>query len=79
MDKTNGTSEKREVVTSLTQQYLSSEHSALQKVVSGLSSRTDKLQVQELELYSQIRNTSKALETHPDLFRAQNSDQKSIT
>ena len=55
MDKTNGTSEKREIVTSLTQQYLSSEHSALQKVVSGLSSRTDKLQAEKLELNSQIR------------------------
>ena len=65
MDKTNGISEKREVVTSLRQRYLSSERSALQKVVSGLSSRTDKLQIQELELNSQIGNTSKALETYP--------------
>ena len=77
MDKTNGTSEKREVFTSLMQQYLSSEHSALQKVVSDLFSRTDKLQAQELQLNSQMRNTLKALEAHPDLFRSQNSDQKS--
>ena len=36
------------VVTSLMQQYLSSEYSALQKVVSDLSCRIDKLQAQEL-------------------------------
>ena len=45
--------------------------------MSDLYSRTNKLQAQELELNSQIRNTSKALETNPYLFRSQNSDQKS--
>ena len=75
--KANGTSEIKEVVTGLTQQYLSSEHSALQKAVSDLSSRIDKLQAQELELTSEIKNTSKALETHPESIRSQNSNRKS--
>ena len=61
----NDRSDIKEVVTSLTQKYLSSKHSALQKAVSDLSSRIDKLQAQELELTSQIKNTSKVLETHP--------------
>ena len=72
--KANGTSEIKEVVTGLTQQYLSSKHSALQKAVSDLSSRIDKLQAQELELTSEIKNTSKALETHPESIRSQNSN-----
>ena len=56
---------------------MSSEHSALQKAVSDLSSRIDKLQAQELELTSEIKNTSKALETHPESIRSQNSNRKS--
>ena len=52
--QTHGTSQIEEVVGSLTKQYLSSEHDALKKVVSHLSSRIDKLQAQELELTSQI-------------------------
>ena len=56
--KTNGTIETKEAVSSLIQQYLSSEHSTLQKVLSDLSSRTDKLQTQQLELNSQIINAS---------------------
>ena len=43
----------------LTQQYLSLEHKALQKAVSDLSSKIDKLQAQEVELTSQIKNASK--------------------
>ena len=74
--KTNGMSEIKEVVTSLTQQYLSSEHSTLQKAVSDLSSRIDKLQAQELELTNEIKNTSIALEAHPDSIRSQNSNRK---
>ena len=65
------------MVTSLTQQYLSSEHSALQKVVPDLSSRIDKLQAQELELTIEIKNTSKALDTHSDSIRSQNSNRNS--
>ena len=57
-DKTNGTIETKEAVSSLIQQYLSSEHSTLHKALSDLSSRTDKLQTQQLELNSQIKNTS---------------------
>ena len=56
----------KEVITSLKQQYQSSEHSALQKVVPDASSRIDKLQTQDLEITSQIKYTSKALETHPE-------------
>ena len=62
----------KEVITSLKQQYLSSEHSALQKVVPDASSRIDKLQTQDLEITSQIKYTSKALETHPESFKFQN-------
>ena len=56
---------------------MSSEHSALQKVVPDLSSRIDKLQAQELELTSEIKNTSKDLDMHPDSIRSQNSNRKS--
>ena len=37
------------MITSVMQQYRSSEHSALQKAVSDLSSRINKLQAQELD------------------------------
>ena len=62
----------KEVITSLMQQYLSSERSALQKVVPDVSSRIDKLQTQDLEITSQIKNTSKALEMNPEAFKFQN-------
>lgn len=56
------TSQLEGVVVDLGKQYLSSEHSIriLQKAVSDLSSRIDKLQAQEMELTTQIKTTSKA-------------------
>ena len=44
-------------ITNLTKQYLSTEHDALQKAVSDLSSKIDNLQVQESKLSDQIKNT----------------------
>ena len=64
------------IVEDLSKQYLSSEHGALQKAVSDLSSRTNKLQAQELELSSQIKTTSKALVTHTDRAKSQNVSRK---
>ena len=52
-------------VTKLTQQYLSTEHSALQKAVSDLSSKIDNLQTQQSKLSEQIKSTSDALGKHP--------------
>ena len=75
--ETHGTSQIEKMVGSLTKQCLSSEHDALKKVVSDLSSRIDKLQAQELELTSQIKDTSKALETYPDAIKSQNTNRKS--
>ena len=46
---TNGTSEIKEMITSLMQQYLSSENSALQKQSLICYCRIDKLQAQELD------------------------------
>ena len=75
--QTRHSSQIEEVVVDLTKQYLSSEHGALQKAVSDLSSRIDKLQAQELELSSQIKTTSKALVTHTDRSKSQNVSRKS--
>ena len=47
-----------DVVTNLTKQCLLTEHGALQKAVSDLSRKIDKLQVQESKLSDQIKNTS---------------------
>ena len=52
-------------VTKLTQQYLSTEHSALQKAVSDLSNKIENLQTQESKLSEQIKSTSDALGKHP--------------
>ena len=49
----------------LTQQYLSTAHSALQKAVSDLSNKIDNLQTQESKLSEQIKDTSDALGKHP--------------
>lgn len=46
--QTHGTSEIKDMVTNLMNEYLSSEHSAIQKVVSDLSGRIDKLQAHYL-------------------------------
>ena len=51
-------------VTKLTQQYLSTEHSALQKAVSDLSNKIDNLQTQESKLSEQMKSTSDALGKH---------------
>ena len=48
-------------VTKLTQQYLSTEHSALQKAVPDLSNKSDKLQTQESKSSEQIKSTPDAL------------------
>ena len=54
-------------VTKLThdQQYLSTEHSALQQAVSDVSNKIDNLQTQESKLSEQIKSTSDALGKHP--------------
>ena len=75
--QTHHSSEIKKVVEDLSKQYISSEHGALQKAVSDLSSRIDKLQAQELELSSQIKTTSKALVTHTDRAKSQNVSRKS--
>ena len=75
--QTRHSSQIEEVVVDLTKKYLSSEHGALQKAVSDLSSRIDKLQAQELELCSQIKTTSKVLVTHTDRSKSQNVSRKS--
>ena len=49
------------IVSKLTQQYLSTEHSALKKAVSDLSNKIDNLQTQESKLSEQIKSTSDAL------------------
>ena len=55
-------SEKLEsTVTKLTKQYLSTEHSVLQKAVSDLFNKIDSLQTQESKLSEQIKSTSVAL------------------
>ena len=68
----------KEVITSLKQQYLSSEHSALQKVVPDASSRIDKLPTQDLEITSQIkkyfksfRDASRVVQV-PELYQKSN-------
>jgi len=45
--------------------------------VSDLCSKIDKLQAQELELSSQIKNASKVFEVIPEFFRSQDSNWKS--
>ena len=55
----------KSTVTKLTQQYLSTEHSVLQKAVSDLSNKIDNLQTQESKLSEQIKSTSDALGKHP--------------
>ena len=75
--QTHHSSQIKKVVEDLSKQYLSSEHGALQKAVSDLSSRIDKLQAQELELGSQMKTTSKALVTHTDRAKSQNISRKS--
>ena len=50
-------------VTKLTQQYLSTEHSALQKAVLDFSNKIDNLQTQESKLSEQIKNISDALDS----------------
>ena len=55
-----------EIVSSLTQQHLSNEYQTLQKAVSDLSNKIIHLQAQESDLCTQIKNTSVALERHPD-------------
>ena len=54
-------------VTKLTQQYLSTKHSALQKAVSDLSNKIKSLQTQKSKLSEQIKSTSTsdALGKHP--------------
>jgi len=45
--------------------------------MSDLSSRIDRLQAQELELATQIKSTSKALESYTDTPKSQNISRKS--
>ena len=65
------------VVTNLTQQYLSTEHDALQKAVSDLSSKIDKLQAQESKLNDQIKNTSVTFGKQPVAPNYPTPDRKS--
>ena len=62
-----------DVVTNLTKQYLLTEHDALQKAVSDLSSKIDKLQVQESKL---IKNTSDTFGKPPFALNYPTPDRK---
>ena len=53
------------IVSDLIKEHLTTEHSTIQKAVSNLSAKIDKLQAQELQLSSQITNTTKAIEKQP--------------
>jgi len=63
-------------VSDLTKEHLTSEHSTIQKAMSDLSAKIDKLQAQELQLSSQITNTTKAIEKQPGKPFLQTDDRK---
>ena len=59
------TTQLETTVNKLTQQYLSTEHTALQKAVSDLSDKIDNLKAQESKLSEQMKSTSDALDKCP--------------
>ena len=73
----NNSTQLETVVTNLTQQYLSTEHVALQKAVSDLSSKIDNLQAQESKLSDQIKNTSDTFGKQPVALNYPTPDRKS--
>jgi len=64
------------LVSDLTKKNLTAEYSNIQKAVSDLSAKIDSLQAQELQLSSQISNTSKAIEKHPSKASVTPGDRK---
>ena len=74
--KSQDTCKIDEIVTNLTQKHLSNKYQTLQKAVSDLSNKILHLQAQESDLCTQIKNTSVALDKHPDKNKSPTQDRK---